>query len=582
MIHEINLIKMLQSVAPLDRESIVYLEGLVENIMALGFECFATKNQIACYYEDMGVAKLVIVVSEGETKINLEKIKKSERELIQQQFTYFNEYWREYLADFSIDLQCEEGRAQLIDSLRNILEIFFDDLSINFRINEIEFKDYRSFKNESIFFNEKLTVLIGRNSSGKTSVLDAAAVALGSFLSGIDEVVETKTIAKEDVRFSIQEIEGAKVVTNHSPTSLIFNTDFIKKRVSWSRTRNSLNSTKLTTKDSNKVVNLVRFLVDEIRNNPTRKITLPVFSYHGNGRVANFTRDMKLLEKTENISRFVGYKDCLKPASNYKFFIAWYTKMQYRAFMLNRRIPTLDAITNCLEEALIYMTADEVYQVERVLYLEGALHLAYDTGEIMPISHLSDGYQDVIGIISDIAYRMVILNPHLGDSVLVNTPGVVLIDEIDVHLHPKWQQKILPLLKRLFPDVQFITTTHSPIIISTTESNEALEIELDESKQRKKISEIGEPKEWYISDILTTVFDIKQEPFGGSPVETVHFKLEQFSDWVKEYLVDHHSHELHIIEQLHDELVGSLAKNSPQYRAVKNLMGLISDHEEIN
>lgn len=496
--------------------------------------------------------------------------------MIQDKIVYFKEYWVDYFSNTAIKMNNDENQIDiLLYKLDDLINIFFKDVKVNFRLNEIEFQDYRSFRSEQLTFNEELTVLIGRNSSGKTSILDAAAVAIGAFLSGIDEPTDSKTIAKQDVRFSAEEIEGVKVVDSHSPTSIKFNTDFINSRISWSRTRNSLNSTKLTTKDSNKVVNLVRYLVNEIRNNKERKITLPVFSYHGTGRVANFTRDMRLLEKTENISRFVGYKDCLKPASNYKFFIAWYSKMQYRSFMLNKRIPTLDAVTSCLEQALITLTLEEDYQVQRVIYLEGALHLEYSDGALMPISFLSDGYQDIIGIISDIAYRMAILNPHLGHNVLTDTPGIILIDEIDVHLHPRWQQKILTLLKSLFPAVQFITTTHSPIIVSTTEENEAQEIFLDQSKNLKIINTIGEPKEWYISDILRNVFDLKQDSLMRDNLKSQQDKMEQFSEWVKEYLVNEQAHNLENIRELYTNLVGSLPKDSPQIRAVENLMELI-------
>lgn len=550
---------------------------LIEHIQSMGFECSVRNKSIVLVYEHLGICQLMFSIKNEQVVLHLEKMKTSDYELIQQKVPYFNEYWSEYFDEYVVNI--EQDVDVVLHNLNTLLEVFFKDVTVNFRINEMTFKDYRSFKKEQIVFNEKLTVLIGKNSSGKTSVLDAAAVALGAFLSGIDEPTDSKTITKEDVRFSSKEREGVKIISNHSPTSISFNTDFISNRITWSRTRNSLNSTKLTTKDSNKVVNLVRYLVNEIRNNEDREITLPVFSYHGTGRVANFTKDMKLLEKTENISRFVGYKDCLKPASNYKFFIAWYSKMQYRAFTLNRRIPTLDAVTHCLEKALISITMDEDFTVERVLYLEGALHLQYSNGELMPISFLSDGYQDIIGIISDIAYRMAILNPHLGKHVLEETPGVILIDEIDVHLHPRWQQKILPLLKMLFPKVQFITTTHSPIIVSTTEKNEAVEIEQIDNNV-KQFNVIGEPKEWYISDILQNVFDLKQDVLNRQRLLDTQDKLELFSEWVKDYLRDHRTHSLRSIEALYNELIELLPQNSPQIRAVQNLMGLLDQRDE--
>lgn len=534
-------------------------------------------ENIYLIYKELRICKLRFG-DHSSLKVQLEKVKKNESPSINERSNYFKVYWAEHLEKISCDLENENEMKILIFGLENLIEVFFKDLTVKFRLNQITFDNYRAFEKEIITFDEKFTVLIGKNSSGKTTILDAAAVSIGAFLSGIDEPTDSKTISKDDIRFSAKELEGVKVINYHAPTKVSFNTDFINNRYIWSRTRNSLNSTKLTTKDSNKIVIPVRYLVNEIRNNDSRKITLPVFSYHGTGRVANFTKDMKILEKTENISRFVGYKDCLKPASNYKFFVAWYTKMQYRAFTLNKRIPTLDAVTESLQMALTLLTEGEEKKIKRVLYLEGSLHIEYDDSEIMPISFLSDGYRDVIGIVSDIAYRMAILNPHLGKDVLCKTNGLVLIDEIDVHLHPKWQQKILGLLKSLFPEVQFIVTTHSPIIVSTTKKNEAQEINFRNNDDIDKITAIGEPGEWYISDILNNVFDLHQESSiknNDSSARDISIELELFSEKVKDYLVSHNASTLEQVHQLYSQLITILSVNSPQRRAVDNLMRLV-------
>jgi energy-coupling factor transporter ATP-binding protein EcfA2 len=91
--------------------------------------------------------------------------------------------------------------------------------------------------------------------------------------------------------------------------------------------------------------------------------------------------------------------------------------------------------------------------------------LERQNGEQTPFSLLSDGQRRMLGIISDLARRAAVLNPQLEHPAR-DTPGVVLIDEIDLHLHPKWQREIMENLRRAFPKVQFIATTHSPIIIS--------------------------------------------------------------------------------------------------------------------
>ena len=83
------------------------------------------------------------------------------------------------------------------------------------------------------------------------------------------------------------------------------------------------------------------------------------------------------------------------------------------------------------------------------------------------MNEMSDGYKNTLSMIGDIAYRMAVLNPTLGDQVLRETPGIVLIDEIDLHLHPKWQQSILNDLNEIFPKIQFIVSSHAPAVINS-------------------------------------------------------------------------------------------------------------------
>lgn len=85
----------------------------------------------------------------------------------------------------------------------------------------------------------------------------------------------------------------------------------------------------------------------------------------------------------------------------------------------------------------------------------------------IPLGYLSDGYRTTLSMFADIAYRMALLNPALGRDVLAMTSGVVLIDEVDLHLHPLWQARILADLSSVFPRVQFIVTTHAPMVISS-------------------------------------------------------------------------------------------------------------------
>lgn len=90
------------------------------------------------------------------------------------------------------------------------------------------------------------------------------------------------------------------------------------------------------------------------------------------------------------------------------------------------------------------------------------------------MKELSDGYKNTLSMVADIAYRMAVLNPWLLDNVLKETTGIVLIDEIDLHLHPQWQQRIIGDLRAIFPKVQFIVSTHAPLVINSVKKENLL------------------------------------------------------------------------------------------------------------
>ena len=96
-----------------------------------------------------------------------------------------------------------------------------------------------------------------------------------------------------------------------------------------------------------------------------------------------------------------------------------------------------------------------------------ALDWQQDDGssKTLRIEQLSDGYRTTLAMVMDIAARMAEANPDMPDP--LQTEGVVMIDEVDLHLHPGWQQTILLDLMRTFPNIQFIVSTHSPQVVSS-------------------------------------------------------------------------------------------------------------------
>ncbi len=100
----------------------------------------------------------------------------------------------------------------------------------------------------------------------------------------------------------------------------------------------------------------------------------------------------------------------------------------------------------------------------------------FTNGTLFSFDNLSDGYRNMLAIVADIAHRSARLNPQLGGQAAIMTPGIVLIDEVDLHLHPKWQREIINALRTAFPKIQFIVSTHSPFIIQSLQRGEVIDL----------------------------------------------------------------------------------------------------------
>lgn len=107
----------------------------------------------------------------------------------------------------------------------------------------------------------------------------------------------------------------------------------------------------------------------------------------------------------------------------------------------------------------------------------GTLSIEGGKPQKIPFRSLSDGYQGMVFLVADLAYRAIRLNPHLGERAVLDTGGVVLIDEIDMHLHPEWQRHVVNDLKKAFPKMQFIMTTHSPFIVQSLNAGEVINLD---------------------------------------------------------------------------------------------------------
>jgi predicted ATP-binding protein involved in virulence len=144
--------------------------------------------------------------------------------------------------------------------------------------------------------------------------------------------------------------------------------------------------------------------------------------------------------------------------------------------------------------------------------VEGAAEIQYDgrrkdivvsfaDGRELQFSAMSDGQRALVGMVAEIARRATTLNwDYLEERSLRETPGLVLIDELDLHLHPKWQRRVIGDLKRIFPNIQFFATTHSPQIIGEARPEEI--VMLTPSGQKRPTASYGMNSDWVLECVM--------------------------------------------------------------------------------
>lgn len=313
-------------------------------------------------------------------------------------------------------------------------------------------------------------LLIGDNGMGKTSILEAASVALGGFVAGIDDV-SSKHFTVDEIRVLATPMGDGSFHRQHeTPVSVACVADIDGKECKWTRRKSSIKASRSTVEPGN-----IKKIANKMAHDP--EAILPVLSYQSAARTWMQKRETSENVFSTDFNRTVGYINCLAEASDAKTLLNWCAKMEQVEWQKGKKIREYESVKNALSRFMSIMNEGEV---ARIQFDKQNSELSYVAGESsLPIRFLSAGYQSVIWMILDIAYRMAVLNPNLRENAS-NCPGIVLIDELDMHLHPKWQWKMIEALQQTFPNVQFIAATHSPILIASCRNGQLIRVEKDE------------------------------------------------------------------------------------------------------
>lgn len=201
--------------------------------------------------------------------------------------------------------------------------------------------------------------------------------------------------------------------------------------------------------------------------------------------------------------RRCGYIGCFESNLDIKAIQAWCLKMEMTEFQQKKQISEYEAFKNLVSSFMCRM--NELDEKPVVSYSRAFETIVYtENGNTIPVNYLSAGYQSLLWMIMNMAFRLALLNP--GKVNFENVGGVVLIDEIDMHLHPKWQWKIIGALRDTFPKIQFIMATHSPIIISSCRDVNLIQID-----EEQGVRYLPEAYAYSVEDVL----ELRQESVGA-------------------------------------------------------------------
>lgn len=363
------------------------------------------------------------------------------------------------------------------------------------KIKQLNIENYRGFEQASITFpDNNLAVFIGTNGAGKTSVLDLVASFLEDFIIGTftyieinDNEIGKNGITEDDVK-TINEVhqqyslginhfkefhfneKDLNITKTNSKNTIIL--EFYHKVVLYSNIKNRGERIESQQFDFKEKI----FVAKKILQN--RQLSLPIFVYFGLNDLVkiknhSFLPQLAVYEEfTANIKDFDSFKTWFKQEEDFE------NQEKVNQENLAYRNPKLEIVRKALEtffqkiespvfaKMRIHRQGSKTFDFNKTFSVDSLL--VDKGGQPFEIERLSSGEKSLMLLVADIARRLSIANPAFSPAeALQKGEGVVLIDEIEQHLHPRWQRLVLPALQATFPNVHFIVTTHSPQVVSS-------------------------------------------------------------------------------------------------------------------
>ncbi len=330
-------------------------------------------------------------------------------------------------------------------------------MEFKLKLDYIKFENFRLFDKFNLTFDEQLTVLIGENGGGKTAILEGIAKQLTIFTEymRIRKLPNTKTLYRNsDIRYRQQAfVSEIRVLMLQNPEKWERKSWIMDPAKKYIKPLNDSNSLKIKWYDWMETIHAI--VVSSMALD--KSYMLPVIVYYPIARATNVNPP-----PSNDLSFITVYDDALNgKALNINWFLKWLIWKE------DNRV-TSNHVLAAVKNAILGLLNDGSERVFTDIYTDRSRQENYrliiqkgDTN--IDFDQLSSGEKSFFVLVGDLARRLAIANPKSDDP--LDGQGIVLIDEIDLHLHPSWQRKAIPKLRSLFPNIQWVISTHSPQVL---------------------------------------------------------------------------------------------------------------------
>ena len=375
-------------------------------------------------------------------------------------------------------------------------------------IQKVTIENFRCFENLEVNLDPDINIFVGNNGSGKSALLDAIAAAMFPYVAKIQENVnkdyqnrqESPVLQRDlpvrkegheqkkqaELNVSVTEFPNWKTVyknplsdndnekINLNNTSLNFSQDAFQNLYNGNENINVENINSFFVADEFRELYIaIGEKCNTLKKNPQSELS--IIAYYKSDRHLINISDLENIPN-KSFDRFDAFNNSLDATANFTDLANWFFIRDFQELRegknrkdINFELPDLKQVRNAIST---------IIAPNARVYFSGAtsaklmVEWTMETGEKreLLLSQLSAGYRNMLALVMDFARRLAQANPDMENPLAAE--AILMIDELDLHLHPTWQQKIIPDLKKVFPNTQIIATTHSPEVVTTVKQNQ--------------------------------------------------------------------------------------------------------------